>query len=115
MSNRKPNRIGRGLAGLAGLFCAGAALWPAAGAETIPDFSTDSRIGWIAVPGGFKQPASGPGPVTNDPAHPQVVNLLPNYPPSGRIQGAQPTFAVADISNRILQPWAREEDRKSVV
>ena len=113
MSSHKPNRIARrfGL-GLAALVCAGASLWPAVGAEPVPDFSTDSRIGWIAVPGGFKQPASGPGPVTNDPAHPQAVNLLPNYPPSGRIQGPQPTFPVSDISNPILQPWAREELRK---
>ena len=99
---------------MAGLLCACIALWPALGAETTasPDFSPDSIIGWIAVPGGFKPPASGPGPVTNDPAHPLVVNLLPNYPPSGRIQGAQPTFPVADISNPILQPWAKEALRK---
>jgi len=113
MPKNKPNRMThRFAAGLAGLLCAGAALWPAVGAEPVPDFSTDSRIGWIAVPGGFKQPASGPGPITNDPAHPQVVNLLPNYPPSGRIQGPQPTFPVSDINNPILQPWAREELRK---
>src|SRR5258706_15544754 len=113
MRNDKPSRLaGRFGAGLVGLFCAGAALWPAIGAEAVPDFSNDSRIGWIAVPGGFKAPASGPGPVTNDPAHPLVVTLLPNYPPSGRIQGGQPTFPVADLNNPILQPWAREELRK---
>src|SRR5437763_6290326 len=100
---------------LTGLLCAGAAApWPAVAAQVTspPDFSPDSIAGWIAVPGGFKPPLSGPGPVTNDPAHPLVVNLLPNYPPSGRIQGAQPTFPVADLSNPILQPWAREELRK---
>jgi hypothetical protein len=86
----------------------------AAGAATAssPNFAPDSTIGWIAVPGGFEPPASGPGPVINDPAHPLVINLLPNYPPSGRIQGAQPTFPVSDINNPILQPWAREELRK---
>ncbi|HYK80960.1 MAG TPA: hypothetical protein VEU95_15100, partial [Micropepsaceae bacterium] len=64
MPKNKPNRITRRFAaGLVGLLCAGAALWPAVGAQPVPDFSTDSRIGWIAVPGGFKQPASGPGPI----------------------------------------------------
>ena len=99
---------------VAGLAFAGIALWPALGAETAapPNFSPDSIVGWIAVPGGFKPPASGPGPIANDRAHPQVVNLLPNYPPSGRIQGGQPTFPVSDIDNPILQPWAKEELRK---
>src|SRR6266446_5980466 len=96
-----------GAAILAGLFCVGAGPAPAP-----PNFAPDSIVGWIAVPGGFKAPASGPGPIANDPSHPQVVNLLPNYPPSGRIQGPQPTFPVSDISNPILQPWAREELRK---
>jgi hypothetical protein len=86
----------------------------AAGAESVssPNFAPDSTVGWIAVPGGFKPPPNGPGPITNDPAHPLVINLLPNYPPSGRIQGGQQTFPVADINNPILQPWAREELRK---
>ena len=97
---------------LAAIFGGSAAPRLAFGTETTPNFAPDSIVGWIAVPGGFKPPASGPGPITNDPAHPLVVNLLPNYPPSGRIQGAQPTFPVADINNPILQPWAREELRK---
>jgi hypothetical protein len=103
------------MCGTAGALCVVAAtLWPAVGSEPVssPNFSPDSIVGWIAVPGGFKPPASGPGPVTNDPAHPLIVNLLPNYPPSGRIQGPQPTFAVADLNNPILQPWAREALRK---
>jgi hypothetical protein len=103
------------MCGTAGALCVVAAtLWPAVGSEPVssPNFSPDSIVGWIAVPGGFKPPASGPGPVTNDPAHPLIVNLLPNYPPSGRIQGPQPTFAVADLNNPILQPWAQEALRK---
>jgi hypothetical protein len=99
---------------LVGFLCAGAAPSPAVrpGPAAPPNFSPDSIVGWIAVPGGFKPPAIGPGPVTDDPAHRLVVNLLPNYPPSGRIQGAQPTFPVADLNNPILQPWAREELKK---
>jgi hypothetical protein len=42
-------------------------------------------------------PASGPGPVTNDPAHPYVTN-------AAAAAWAQPTFRVADLSNPILQP-----------
>src|SRR5215472_14550744 len=95
---------------LFGLLLAGVGSLPAAGAGAAPpNFAPDSIIGWIAVPGGFKAPPSGPGPIRNDPAHPVFVNLQPNYPPSGRIVGPQPTFAVADVSNPILQPWAREE------
>jgi hypothetical protein len=100
-------------AALFALLLAGAGSLPAAGADAAPpNFASDSIGGWIAVPGGFKAPPSGPGPIVNDPAHPVFVNLQPNYPPSGRIVGPQPTFAVADISNPILQPWAREELKK---
>jgi len=107
-------RTGRIAGALTGLVFGASALWPAAAVEATapPNFAPDSIVGWIAVPGGFKPPVSGPGPITNDPAHPQVVNLLPNYPPSGRIQGGQPTFPVADPTNPILQPWAREELRR---
>jgi hypothetical protein len=107
-------RTGRIAGALTGLVFGASALWPALAVEATapPNFSPDSIVGWIAVPGGFKPPASGPGPIVNDPAHPQIVNLLPNYPPSGRIQGGQPTFPVADLTNPILQPWAREELRK---
>jgi hypothetical protein len=48
-------------------------------------------------------PPSGPGPITFDPAHPYVPNF----------SGAQPTYRVADLSNPILQPWAREQMRKA--
>jgi len=92
----------------------GISAWPAIGAEKVPDFSSDSRIGWIAgVPDGvspvgqdFLQPPSGPGPVTFDKAHPYVDSAI------SRRTGAQPTLRVADLSNPILQPWVREELRK---
>jgi len=89
---------------------------PAIGAESAaaPNFSPDSRTGWIAgVPDGltpigddFLQPPSGPGPVTFDRAHPFVDNR------AARQLRKQPTNRVADLSNPILQPWVREELRK---
>ena len=91
----------------------GVALWPALAAETkgIPDFSSDSNVGWVASGMGFGtdfvQPPSGPGPVTNDPAHPYVTNA------DAAATGRQPTFRVADLSNPILQPWAVERMRKA--
>ncbi len=86
----------------------------AADSTAVPNFSPDSRTGWIAgVPEGetpigddFLQPPSGPGPVTFDKAHPFVDNRL------ARQSGKQPTNRVADLSNPILQPWVREELRK---
>jgi hypothetical protein len=90
--------------------------WPAAGADNsaIPNFSPDSRTGWVAgAPDGvspvgqdFLQPPSGPGPVTFDKAHPYVDSGI------ARTTGAQRTLRVADLSNPILQPWVREELRK---
>jgi hypothetical protein len=93
---------------------AGAALiFPASGTEigAVPNFSTDSSVGWVASGMGFGtdfvQPPSGPGPVTNDPAHPYVTNA------DAARTGKQPTFRVADLSNPILQPWAAESMRKA--
>jgi len=33
---------------IAGFVCAVISAWPAIGAEKVPDFSSDSRTGWIA-------------------------------------------------------------------
>jgi hypothetical protein len=73
----------------------------AATQETIPDFSS-GEVGWIAQGVNFQLPPGGPHQVTNDPAHP--------FKPPGR--GEAPTFRIADLTNPILQPWAREELRK---
>jgi hypothetical protein len=101
----------------AGAVAAALLAWPAAGADNsaIPNFSPDSRTGWVAgVPDGvspigqdFLQPPSGPGPVTFDRAHPYVDSAI------ARKTGAQPTLRIADLSNPILQPWVREELRKA--
>src|SRR4249920_204855 len=101
---------------IAGVVFAAMVVSPVIAAESaaIPNFSPDSRTGWIAgVPDGetpigddFLQPLSGPGPVTFDRAHPYIDNQL------ARRTGKQPTNRVADLSNPILQPWVREQLRK---
>ncbi|HYK81410.1 MAG TPA: hypothetical protein VEU95_17370 [Micropepsaceae bacterium] len=71
-------------------------------AETpIPDFSS-AIAGWSAQGVNFISPPSGPHQITNDPAH--------RYVPNGRNEARE--FRIADLSNPILQPWAREELRK---
>lgn len=81
--------------------CTAAVLWPAAASQdqSVPNFSPDRSTGWIAAGQVFLPPASGPGPVVRDPAH------LPKPGVS--------SFPVADLSNPILQPWAKEELRKA--
>jgi len=82
----------------------------------IPNFAPDSVSGWIAGdPNGanpvgqdFIPPESGPGPVTNDPAHPHVDDGA-----ARRAGGTQPTFRVADVSNPMLQPWVKDALRKT--
>src|ERR1700688_2584961 len=114
MSHFAPSPRSQGL--IAGVISAAILTWPAAGADNaaVPDFSPDSRTGWIAGdPDGvnpigqdFLQPPSGPGPVTFDKAHPYLDTV------AARRAGVQPTLRVADLSNPILQPWTREELRK---
>jgi hypothetical protein len=74
----------------------------AAPAQNAPDFSSRD-FGWIAVDNEFIPPASGPGPVTSDPAHPFI----------GNNKGGQPTYRVADVNNPILKPFAVEGLRKA--
>jgi len=62
-----------------------------------------SEFGWFPVSDDFQLPPSGPGPVLSDPAHPYFSNQT----------GQQPTFRIADLSNPILQPWARDSLRKT--
>jgi hypothetical protein len=97
---------------LTALACAGAALWPALAADMTPNFAPDDRTGWLAQDDEFIPPASGPGPIRSDPAHPYIsFYKMPRNPhPAFRV--ADP-FRVADLSNPILQPWTREELRKA--
>jgi hypothetical protein len=92
---------------LASSVCIAVALGPAAGAETAehPNFAPNDLTGWQLLDDDFIAPPSGPGPVVSDPAHPYVsFYRFPRNP--------KPTFRVADLSNPILQPWARERLRK---
>ena len=89
------------------LFCSGTTLGPAFCASAPPDFAPSGSVSWIRIGEAvFKQPAIGPGPITDDAAHPTISN------DDFRRTGAQPTFPVADLSNPILQPWVREQLRK---
>ena len=59
-----------------------------------PDFSSHN-VGWVGLNGTGPFFEAVPGrlpPVTNDPAHPFVPNLVP---------GRQPTFRIADLRIRI--------------
>jgi hypothetical protein len=93
---------------LAHAFCLAAGLSPSAMAQGAarPDFAPNARIGWYAYNRVFLPPASGAGPVVQDPAHPYVTN------DEFRVTGKQPTSQLADLSAPILQPWAREVVRK---
>src|SRR5215813_542957 len=108
------HRVGgvRRIGALAGYFfassvCIVAALGPAAGAETVkkPNFAPDSLTGWQLLDDEFIPPPSGAGPILSDPVHPYLsFYRFPRNP--------KPSFRVADLSNPILQPWAREHLRK---
>jgi hypothetical protein len=93
--------------GLSAAFaCAVAALWPALAAQDTraPNFAPDSTTGWLKPPGDeFIAPASGPGPVRADAAHPYVSNAL----------APQETVKIADLTNPILKPWVVEQMRKA--
>jgi hypothetical protein len=102
-SNRVLGSIGHIFAGM----LASIVLTPAVAAQTaVPDFSPSSSVGWIAFSNTFIPPLNGPGPVTDDPAHPRITN------DDFRLSGRQPTFPIADINNPILQPWVRETLKK---
>jgi len=67
----------------------------------IPDFSS-AIVGWSGQGVNFISPPNGPHQITNDPAH--------RFQPNGRNEARE--FRIADLTNPILQPWAREELRK---
>jgi hypothetical protein len=93
---------------LAGAVClAGSLGFPAvAQRATPPNFAPNANIGWYNYSRQFIAPASGPGPVQQDPEHPYVSN------DDFRVTGKQPTEQLADLNNPILQPWARDVVRK---
>jgi hypothetical protein len=92
---------------LAAMAClAGGLSFTATARAAPPDFAPDASIGWYSYNRIFIPPPSGAGPVQQDPAHPYVSN------DEFRVTGKQPTAQLADLSNPILQPWAREVVRK---
>ena len=109
----------------AALLCAGLALLPILGVAaapapaSIPDFSSNgaSWSGYVSrLPpteahartfNDYSSPASGPGPVTDDPLHPYVNNEV------SRVTGKQPSFRVANVDNPNLKPWVVEELKKA--
>jgi hypothetical protein len=72
--------------------------------DAVPDFAADETVSWIPVGDDYLPPASGPGPVSFDRAHPYVPNFTP---------GKAPTYRVAEIANPILQPWAAARMKKT--
>jgi hypothetical protein len=96
----------RNLGALAGAACLAFSLRPATAADAPPVFTPNPSAGWFAYTRVFIQPASGPGPVRLDPKYPRVTN------DDFRATGAQPTPAVGDADNPILQPWVADKVRK---
>jgi hypothetical protein len=96
---------------IAGLLCAGAALAAErTNGQAIPNFAPDDSTSWFPdreAGDDYLPPEKGPGPVLSDPAHPYVPN------DGGRNTGRQPTYRIADLSNPILQPWAKEQMKKA--
>jgi hypothetical protein len=91
---------------LAGAVLAGSLSISAMAEGARPNFAPNPSIGWYAYNRIFIPPASGAGPVQQDPAHPYVSN------DEFRVTGRQPTAQLADLSSPIIQPWAREVLRK---
>jgi hypothetical protein len=102
------SRISGKLCVFAAALCAGTALAAEATktGAAIPNFAPTPTTAWTTnrpTMDDFIPPASGPGPVMSDPAHP--------YVPNGN--GRQPTYRIADLTNPILKPWVIEKMKKS--
>jgi hypothetical protein len=88
------------------VYLAGSLSFSAVAEGAPPNFAPNPSVGWYAYNRIFIAPASGAGPVQQDPAHPYVSN------DEFRVTGRQPTAQLADLNNPILQPWARDVVRK---
>ena len=67
-----------------------------------PEFAPNPGVGWLLNPNGYQPAGTGAGPIVADPSHPGVGN------DEFRRTGRQVTTPLADLSNPILQPWARD-------
>ena len=81
---------------------AGSLAFSAMAQSAPPNFAKNSSQAWYVYNRMFVAPASGPGPVVQDAAHPYVSN------DDFRVTGRQPTQRMADLDNPILQPWVRD-------
>jgi hypothetical protein len=96
--------------GLAGASLAQSPELPKGAADSaVPDFATTDKTSWVLdrtvddlLPAG-----AGPSPMTWDPKHPYIDNA------QARRRNMQPTYRVGDLSNPILQPWARAQMQKT--
>ena len=73
---------------------------------SIRNLAPDTMTSWVPDrPTGddFLPPVSGPGPIMSPKDRP--------YVPNGN--GRQPTYRIADTSNPILKPWAKEQMEKA--
>jgi hypothetical protein len=59
---------------------------------------------WVAINRDFLAVPGSPPPVSNDPAHPYVLN---------GIRGQQPTYRVADLTNPNIKAWAKERMKQA--
>src|ERR1700739_4011568 len=84
------------------VYLAGSLSFSATAHAAPPNFAPNRDVGWYAYNRLFIPPASGAGPVQQEPAHPYVSN------DEFRVTGRQPTAQLADLNNFILQPWARD-------
>jgi hypothetical protein len=95
----------------AGVLCASMLLAPSAGVSQstpkTPVFHAQFGAAWMEVGDEFLPPPSGPGPVVNDPRYPYIDNGR------ARRESKQPTYRVADLSNPILQDWAKAQMKKA--
>ena len=96
-----------------GIICAGAAVGLQGQGRSregvaIPNFSPSSTVGWLKAGVGdeFLPPDSGPGPVVYD----TTIKLVGNFQVT---TGNNRAFKVGDLTNPILQPWVKEQMRKS--
>ena len=76
-------------------------------AHEAPVFHSQFGAAWMEIGDEFLAPPSGPGPVVNDPHYPYIDNGR------ARRENKQPTYRVADLSNPILQDWAKEQMKKA--
>jgi hypothetical protein len=74
----------------------------AATSKAVPDFSQGNTAGWVSVGADWLPPASGPGPVGFDPAHPFVSNQ------DAIRTGRSVTPRIADPNSPILLHWTRD-------